>query len=130
VEVVRVAAEAGVAQFGKLSVDDTKVRASASKRKAMSYGRMREEEARLEEEVAADAGKHPAKAAMAAKLATDAGRAQYAQRKWRAEAPIGWLKEALGFRRFSVRGLVKVRGEWGLVCLALNVKRMNGLQAA
>jgi len=118
-----------VAQFGKLSVDGTKVRASASKRKAMSYGRMREE-ARLEEEVAADAGKHPAKAGMAAKLATDAGRAQYAQRKWRAEAPTGWIKEALGFRRFSVRGLAKVRGEWGLVCLALNVKRMNGLQAA
>jgi len=81
-------------------------------------------------EVAADAGKHPAKAAMAAKLATEAGRAQYAQRKWRAEAPIGWIKEALGFRRFSVRGLTKARGEWDLVCLALNVKRMNGLQAA
>ena len=34
-----------------------------------------------------------------------------------------------GFRRFSVRGLNKVRGEWDLVCLALNVKRMQGLQA-
>ena len=41
-----------------------------------------------------------------------------------------WIKEALGFRRFSVRGLTKARGEWDLVCLALNVKRMNGLQAA
>ena len=48
VEVVRVASEAGVAKFGKLSVDGTKVRANASKRKAMSYGGMREEEARLE----------------------------------------------------------------------------------
>ena len=46
-----------------------------------------------------------------------------------AEAPIGWIKEALGFRRFSVRGLNKVQGEWDLVCLALNVKRMQGLQA-
>ena len=76
-----------------------------------------------------DAQKHPAKAAMAKKLATEAGRAQYAERKWLSEAPIGWIKEALGFRRFSVRGLNKVRGEWDLVCLALNVKRMQGLQA-
>ena len=45
------------------------------------------------------------------------------------EAPIGWIKEALVFRRFSVRGLTKVRGEWDLVCLALNVKRMQGLEA-
>ncbi len=79
--------------------------------------------------VEVDAEKYPAKAAMAKKLSTEAGRAQYAQRKWLAEAPIGWIKEALGFRRFSVRGLNKVRGEWDLVCLALNVKRMQGLQA-
>ena len=79
--------------------------------------------------VEVDAHKHPAKAAMAKKLATEAGRAQYAQRKWLVEAPIGWIKEALGFRRFSVRGLNKVQGEWDLVCLALNVKRMQGLQA-
>ena len=80
--------------------------------------------------VEVDAEKHPAKAAMAKKLSTEAGRAQYAQRKWLAEAPIGWIKEALGFRRFSVRGLNKVQGEWDLVCLALNVKRMQGLQAS
>ena len=81
-------------------------------------------------QVAADADKHPAKARMAGKLATEAGRARYAERKWRAEAPIGWIKEALGFRRFSLRGLKKVQGEWDLVCLALNVKRMQGLQPA
>ena len=78
--------------------------------------------------VAVDAEKHPAKAGMAEKLATEAGRALYAQRKWLAEAPIGWIKEALGFRRFSLRGLDKVQGEWDLVCLALNVKRMQCLQ--
>ena len=81
-------------------------------------------------QVEVDARQHPAKAAMAEKLATEAGRAQYAQRKWLSEAPIGWIKEALGFRRFSVRGLDKVRGEWDLVRLALNVKRMQGLWAA
>ena len=280
VEVVRLAGEMGVANFGKLSIDGTKVRANASKRKAMSYGRMLEEERRLRVEIDAlvervretdevedgrfgeafrgdelpdelsrrkdrlaaieaaksrlearrreaddargrkpgekrnpkggrpykrghgepkgkardnftdpesrimktssegfqqchnaqvaveganqlvaavedlqaleargvdgyvalgreggrdvevDADSHPAKARMAEKLATEAGRKQYAQRKWRAEAPIGWIKEALGFRRFSVRGLERVRGEWSLVCLSLKVKRMRGLRAA
>ena len=53
VEVVRVAREMGLARFGKLSIDGTKVRANASKRKAMSYERMLKEEARLQEEIAA-----------------------------------------------------------------------------
>ena len=53
VEVVRVAREMGLARFGKLSIDGTKVRANASKRKAMSYERMLKEEARLREEIAA-----------------------------------------------------------------------------
>ena len=76
-----------------------------------------------------DPATHPARARMAAKLATDEGRRRYARRKWQAEAPIGWIKEALGFRRFSFRGLDKVRAEWTLVCLALNVKRLHTLQA-
>ena len=67
---------------------------------------------------------------MATKLATDAGRMQYAQRERLSETPNGWIKQVLGFRRFSLRGLHKVRGEWDLICLALNVRRMQGLQAA
>ena len=51
VEVVGLARELGLARFGKLSVDGTKVRANASKRKAMSYGRMQEEERRLSGEI-------------------------------------------------------------------------------
>ena len=77
-----------------------------------------------------DPEEYPARARMAAKLATDEGRRRYARRKWQAEAPIGWIKEAMGFRRFSFRGLEKVRAEWTLVCLALNVKRLHTLQAA
>ena len=53
VGVVRVAREMGLARFGKVSIDGTKVRANASKRKAMSYGRMREKERALEAEVEA-----------------------------------------------------------------------------
>ena len=77
-----------------------------------------------------DPDKYPAKARMAEKLATDEGRRRYARRKWMAEAPVGWIKEVLGFRRFGFRGLRKVEAEWTLVCLALNVKRLHTLQTA
>ena len=80
--------------------------------------------------VAVNAENRPATARMGEKLATEAGRARYAERKWLSEAPNGWIKEALGFRRFSLRGLAKAGCEWDLVCLALNVKRLRGLQAA
>ena len=72
----------------------------------------------------------PATRRMAERLATPEGKARYARRKWLSEAPNGWIKEAMGFRRFSVRGLAKARGEWDLVCLALNVKRMGRLATA
>ena len=71
----------------------------------------------------------PATHRMGAKLASPEGRACYAKRKWLSEAPNGWIKEVLGFRRFSLRGLEKVRGEWDLVCLALNIKRLPALAA-
>ena len=50
-------------------------------------------------------------------------------RKWMSEGPNGWVKEVLGFRRFSLRGLDKVRGEWHLVCLALNIRRLAAMAA-
>ena len=50
-------------------------------------------------------------------------------RKWIPEGSNGWFKEVLWLRRFRLRGVEKVRGEWYLVCLALNVKRMAGLAA-
>ena len=78
----------------------------------------------------ADAKLRPATARMGKKLSKPEGRAQYARRKWLSEAPNGWIKQALGFRQFSVRGLRKVQGEWALVCLALNIRRMQGLAAA
>ena len=77
-----------------------------------------------------DPGRCPATSRMAEKLSTPAGRAAYAERKWLSEAPNGWIKHVLGFRRFSLRGLAKVRGEWDLVCLALNARRLHALMAA
>ena len=53
VQVLRVAGEMGVVKFGKISIDGTKVRANASKRKAMSYGGMKKEQERLKKEIAA-----------------------------------------------------------------------------
>ena len=61
---------------------------------------------------AVDADEHPAKARMAEKLEGDEGPRRYARRKWMAEAPVGWINEVMGFRRFSFRGLEKVLGEW------------------
>ena len=77
-----------------------------------------------------DLEKHPATGRMVEKLSTPAGRAVYAERKWLSEAPYGWVKHVLGFRRFSLRGLEQVRGEWDLVCLAVNAKRLHALMAA
>ena len=74
-----------------------------------------------------DPKKHPATSRMSEKLAPRAGRAAYAERKWLSEAPHGWIKHVLGFRRFSLRGLATAGGEWDLVCLALNVKRLQPL---
>jgi len=48
----------------------------------------------------------------------------YRRRKVIAEPPFGWIKAAIGFRQFSMRGLEKVRGEWDLVCMAMNLKRL------
>ena len=52
---------------------------------------------RTQRTVAVDAAKHPAKARMAEKLSTEAGRARYAQRKWLSEAPNGWIKGGARF---------------------------------
>jgi hypothetical protein len=62
---------------------------------------------------------------MAYKLSTEIGQAIYRLRKCTVEPVIGIIKEILGFRQFSLRGLKKVTGEWCLVCLAFNLKRLH-----
>lgn len=66
---------------------------------------------------------------MAFKLQTEMGKAIYGLRKVTVEPVLGVVKEVLGFRQFSLRGLWAVTGEWGLVCLAFNLKRWHTLQA-
>jgi len=73
---------------------------------------------------------HEATQRMAARLASEGGRARYRRRKAIVEPVIGWIKAVLGFRRFSLRGEVKARGEWTVVCLAVNLKRFHRISAA
>lgn len=63
---------------------------------------------------------------MKRKLLTKAGRAKYALRKQVVEPVFGQIKEARGFRRFLLRGLELVRGEWLLLCLTHNILKLFG----
>lgn len=83
------------------------------------------------EETAAPATGSPpeaatARAIMQHKLRTEAGRAVYKMRKAIVEPVFGQIKERRGFRRFSLRGLNKVRCEWKMVCLASNLLKLHG----
>jgi transposase len=68
--------------------------------------------------------------AMAHRLRTSEGKKLYALRKHTPEPVFGIIKSVLGFRRFLLRGLNNVTGEWTLVTMAWNVKRMFALKAA
>jgi len=68
--------------------------------------------------------------AMAHRLKTKDGRALYALRKLTPEPVFGIIKSVMGFRQFSLRGLENVAGEWNLVTMAWNMKRMFALQPA
>jgi transposase len=65
-----------------------------------------------------------AKERMAAKVRSPAGQALYSRRKVIVEPVFGQIKEARGFRRFLLRGLAKVRGEWRVVCLGHNLLKL------
>ena len=68
--------------------------------------------------------------AMIHRLATPEGRQAYALRKHTPEPVFGIIKSVMGFRQFSLRGLEKVKGEWRLVTMAWNIKRMFALSQA
>jgi hypothetical protein len=68
--------------------------------------------------------------AMRYRLQTKEGKKRYALRKQTPEPVFGIIKSVLGFRQFLLRGLEKVRGEWKLVTMAWNMKRMFALSGA
>jgi len=68
--------------------------------------------------------------AMAHRLKTPEGKKLYALRKQVPEPVFGIIKSVLGFRQFLLRGLDQVRGEWSLVTMAWNMKRIFVLRPA
>ncbi len=80
--------------------------------------------------IADDSDGDDARAQMNAKLQTDQGRAHYARRKAIVEPVFGQIKECRGFRRFLLRGLPKVIGEWSLVTATHNLLKLYRYQTA
>jgi hypothetical protein len=64
------------------------------------------------------------------RLQTPEGKKSYALRKQVVEPVFGIIKSVLGFRQCLLRGIEQVRGEWSLVTMAWNIKRMFVLAAA
>ena len=69
-------------------------------------------------------------ATMNHRLKTEAGKAFYAKRKSTVEPVFGIIKEVMGFRQFMLRGFQAVQGEWTLVCIAFNLKRLCNLSCS
>ena len=80
-----------------------------------------------EQRATAEGSGGPCTQRMGRKLQTDEGRRRFKRRKAIVEPVYGWIKQVLGFRAVSMRGLAKAKGEWSLVCLVLNLRRMATL---
>ena len=116
VQVLQLCQKAGLVKLGHIVLDGTKVKANASRHKAMSYGRMPKN--------------LTVKQKMARKLRTKKGRETYSKRKSIVEPVFGQIKRARGFVQFSMRGLEKMRGEWTLVCMTHNLLKLFAAQYA
>ena len=61
---------------------------------------------------------------MRAKVGSPEGQKIYRRRKCIPEPMFGQIKQAMGFRRFSLRGMEGAKGEWGLVCTCHNIRKL------
>lgn len=138
VQVLSLAQAMKLVKLGQISLDGTKIKANASKHKALSHGHIEQLEAQLRAEVqallkkAADVDQEELADGIdlpAEKLQTQSGRALYGKRKSTVKPVFGIIKQVLGFHQFSLRGLDAVTGEWKLVTMAFNLKRMHVLVA-
>ena len=59
------------------------------------------------------------------RLQTKEGKAIYSERKSTVEPVFGVMKHVIGFRQFMLRGFEEAKGEWNLMCIAYNLKRMH-----
>lgn len=71
-----------------------------------------------------NAPKGPVAQQMRARLDTEDERKRYQKRSGMVEPVFGMIKEVLGYRRFLLRGLKNVRGEWSLICTAFNLRKL------
>lgn len=62
------------------------------------------------------------------RLQTKEGKEIYAQRKSSVEPVFGVIKHVIGFRQFMLRGFEKAKGEWNLICIAYNLKRLHAIR--
>lgn len=62
------------------------------------------------------------------RLQTKEGKAIYAERKSTVEPVFGIIKHIMGFRQFMLRGFENAKGEWNLICIAYNLKRMHTMR--
>ena len=116
-QVVQIAMASGLVSMGKLAIDGTKVKANASKHKAMSYGRMKEEEKRLRKEIRA-----------LVKIANDADSAEDVE--FGPDFRGDEIPEELKRREDRLAQIKKAKASLEARkqeedCLALNLKRMN-----
>jgi transposase len=63
------------------------------------------------------------------RLQTKEGKELYALRKSMIEPIFGVIKHVMGFRQFMLRGFEKSKGEWNLMCIAYNLKRLHTITA-
>jgi len=75
-------------------------------------------------ELPANAPRGPQAQQMRQRLKDPVERQRYQQRSGTVEPVFAWIKERLGYRRFLLRGLTKVRGEWALICTVINLRRL------
>ncbi len=76
------------------------------------------------EKLPANAPRGPLAQQMRQRLDTDLGKKQYRRRGAIVEPVFGHIKELRGYRRFSFRGLEKVKAEWGMICMAMNLRKL------
>ncbi len=84
----------------------------------------------LEKPTSKDEGRNTAGESMDQRMARSGNRKAYKQRKQTVEPVFGIIKEAMGFRRFSMRGKHRAENEWAIVTCAYNVKRLFHIGAS
>ena len=148
VQVLRLRQRAGLVKLGHVAVDGPKLKANASRHKAMSYQRMLTEEPKLAAQVKAwlDEAEATDQAEdvqngkqrrgdetpdwMANKQRRlERRRSRYRLRKQVVEPVFGQEKHARGFRQFLLRGLENVRREWAMVCTVHNLLKLHNAAA-